>query len=81
MDDDSRTGPTATERGYTFPSEGTSMSWDDSHGLPFRIFLDSQHNGVVPTAQYTATAADFSQAPAEAIPPPPPAAGHPGVYH
>ncbi|ORB62784.1 hypothetical protein [Mycolicibacterium tusciae] len=48
---------------------------------PYRMFLDFQHDGVVRTAEFTATAADFSQGPAEATPPPAPAGTEPGGHH
>lgn len=54
----------------TTPSTGT-----------YRMFLDFQHNGVVRTAEFTATAADFSPSPAEAAPPPEPAGAQPGGHH
>ncbi|RAV10020.1 hypothetical protein DQP55_16100 [Mycolicibacterium sp. GF69] len=54
----------------TTPSTGT-----------YRMFLDFQHNRVVRTAEFTATAADFSQGPSEVTPPPAPADGQPGGHH
>lgn len=55
----------------TTPSTGT-----------YRMFLDFKHNGVVRTAEFTATVADFRPSPAEATPPPPPPVGaEPGGHH
>ncbi len=54
----------------TTPSTGT-----------YRMFLDFQHNGVVRTAEFTATATDFRQGPAEATPPPAPVGAQPGGHH
>lgn len=46
-----------------------------------RMFLDFQHNGVVRTAEFTATAADFRQDPADATPPRAPAGAERGGHH
>lgn len=54
----------------TTPSTGT-----------YRMFLDFQHNGVVRTAEFTATTADFTPSPAEAAPSPTPAGAEPGGHH
>ncbi|WP_099039361.1 hypothetical protein [Mycobacterium neglectum] len=53
----------------TTPSTGT-----------YRMFLDFQHNGVVRTAEFTATATDFRPSPTEATPPPT-AGAQPGGHH
>lgn len=67
--------------GVTMPGPDVTFSATTPSAGTYRMFLDFQHNDVVRTAEFTATAADFSPSPAEAAPPPAPVGAETGGHH
>lgn len=67
--------------GVTTPGPDVTFYATTPSAGKYRMFLDFRHNGVVRTAEFTATLTDFQPRPAEAAPPPAPLGAEPAGQH